>query len=218
MALATTLDTKPDPSTRERILDAALALFNQQGAAHVTTAEIAAAANMREGNLHYHFRKKEHLIEALFARFQAEELHTAEQTITNPADAGAYMQYSQGWFELMWNFRAFYRDATTLFTQAPQLRPLFAATQIRARAAVTRVLTLAVEHHLMRATPEQIERLVTNVWIVSSYWMDFHAANIAANKAANKIAGNTAKPIARSDLAWGFAQIAALYEPYMVIS
>lgn len=210
MALASKLELKPDPSTPDRILDAALALFNEQGAARVTTADIAAAAMMREGNLHYHFRKKEHLIEALFARFQAEELATAEQTIANPADASAYMQYSQGWFELMWKFRCFYRDATTLFTQAPQLRPLFATTQIRARAAVTSVLTLAAQHGLMRATPEQIDRLVTNVWIVSSYWMDFYAANKAAN--------NPAKPIARSDLAWGFAQIAALYEPYMVIS
>jgi AcrR family transcriptional regulator len=196
---------KTDLSTPERILDAALKLFNEQGAARVTTADIAAAAAMREGNLHYHFRKKEQLIEALFARFQAEELRTAEQTISNPADPAAYTEYSHGWFELMWNFRCFYRDATTLFTQAPQLRPEFAKTQIRARAAVAGILSLAVEHKLMCATPAQIERLVTNVWIVSSYWMDFCAANTGT------------KILHRKDLAWGFAQIAALYEPYMTV-
>lgn len=153
MALAKQLELRPAPSTPDRILDAALALFNQQGAARITTVDIAASASMREGNLQYHFRKKEHLIEALFSRFQAEELLTAEQTIANPADATAYMQYTQGWFELMMKFRCFYRDATTLFAHAPQLRPLFAATQIRARAGVARVLTLAIEHNLMRATP-----------------------------------------------------------------
>jgi AcrR family transcriptional regulator len=195
---------KTDHSTPERILDAALKLFNEQGASRVTTAEIAAAAAMREGNLHYHFRKKEFLIQALFARFQAEELLTAEQSITNPADPAAYVEYSKGWFELMWNFRCFYRDATTLFTQAPQLRPQFAKTQIRARQAVAGVLTLAVEHGLMRASPAQIERLVTNVWIVSSYWMDFWSANTGT------------KSLSRRDLSWGFAQIAALYEPYMI--
>jgi AcrR family transcriptional regulator len=194
---------KTDPSTPERILDAALKLFNEQGAARVTTADIAAAAHMAEGNLHYHFRKKEHLIAALFARFQAEELLTAEQTIANPADPAAYVDYSKGWFELMWNFRCFYRDATTLFAQAPQLRSLFTKTQIRARAAVGRVLALAVEHGLMRATPVQIERLVTNVWIVSSYWMEFLSTSTGS------------KSLSRKDLAWGFAQIVALYEPYM---
>jgi len=197
---------KTGDSTPGRILDAALKLFNEQGAARVTTADIADAASMAEGNLHYHFRKKEHLIEALFARFQAEELRAAEQTILNPADPAAYTAYTQGWFELMWNFRCFYRDATILFIQAPQLRPHFAKTQIRARAAVARVLTLAVEHRLMRASPAQIERLVTNVWIVSSYWMDFCTAN------------NGPKPLSRKDLAWGFGQIAALYEPYMITS
>ncbi len=202
MALA----VKSEPSTAERILSVTLALFNEKGAARVTTADIAAAANMREGNLHYHFRKKEALVEALFTRFQAEELQIAEQTPANPADPAAYDTYTRGWFELMWNYRCFYRDATILFGQAPQLRPLFAETQVRARAGVARVLTLAVENGLMRASPDQIERLVTNVWIVSSYWMDFYASNIAAGA------------LSRKDLAWGFGQITALYEPYMTFA
>lgn len=189
--------------TADRILDTALALFNERGAAHVTTAEIAAGAAMREGNLHYHFRRKEQLVEALFARFQEDELAVAERRIAAPEDPKSYVAYTKGWFELMWRYRCFYRDATTLFGQAPALRPRFAETQTKARAAVQLVLNLAVENGLMRATPEQIERLVTNVWIVSSYWMDFWAANTGA------------ATLSRHDLAWGFAQIAALYEPYM---
>lgn len=189
--------------TADRILDTALALFNERGAANVTTADIAAGAAMREGNLHYHFRRKEQLVEALFARFQEDELAVAEQKIADPANPKSYTAYTTGWFELMWRYRCFYRDATTLFSQAPALRPRFADTQTKARAAVQRVLTCAVEHGLMRATQDQIERLVTNVWIVSSYWMDFWAAN------------NSTAPLSRHHLTWGFAQIASLYEPYM---
>jgi len=189
--------------TAERILDAALTLFNERGAANVTTADIAAGAAMREGNLHYHFRRKEQLVEALFARFQEDELLVAERSIPDPADPRSYTDYQRGWFELMWRYRCFYRDATILFAQAPALRPRFAATQAQARLAVQRVLNLAVENGLMRATPAQIEKLVMNVWIVSSYWMDFWAANTGA------------ETLSRSDLAWGFAQIASLYEPYM---
>jgi AcrR family transcriptional regulator len=189
--------------TAERILDAALTLFNERGAANVTTADIAAGAAMREGNLHYHFRRKEQLVEALFARFQEDELLVAERSIPDPADPSSYTDYQRGWFELMWRYRCFYRDATILFAQAPALRPRFAATQAQARLAVQRVLNLAVENGLMRATPAQIEKLVMNVWIVSSYWMDFWAANTGA------------ETLSRSDLAWGFAQIASLYEPYM---
>lgn len=193
---------KTAPATR--ILDAALALFNERGAAHVTTADIAAAANMAEGNLHYHFRRKENLVAALFERFQEDELLVAERDIADPAAPESYLAYSQGWFDLMWRYRCFYRDATTLFGHTPALRQRFTATQAKARAAVTRVLQLAVAHGLMRATPAQIERLVTNVWIVSSYWMDFWAIH------------HGGQALSRDDLQWGFQQIAALYEPYMV--
>lgn len=193
----------PKIATSDRILDAALALFNERGAAHVTTADIAAAATMREGNLHYHFRRKEQLVEALFARFQDDEIATAEQRLADPSAPSSYTAYQAGWFTLMWRYRCFYRDATTLFAQAPSLRIPFAETQARARQAVQRVLALAVTNGLMRATPGQIERLVTNVWIVSSYWMDYWAANTGAA---------TLQP---DELAWGLRQIESLYEPYM---
>jgi len=192
-------------ATAARILDAALALFNQRGAAHVTTADIAAAAAMAEGNLHYHFRRKENLVAALFERFQEDELEAAERAIEEPKNRASYIAYSQGWFDLMWRYRCFYRDATTLLTQAPALKPRFVQTQAKARAAVRKVLDLAVTNHLMHATPEQIDRLVTNVWIVSSYWMDYWAIH------------HTGETLTRDDLAWGFQQITSLYEPYTTL-
>jgi AcrR family transcriptional regulator len=195
----------PKISTSDRILDAALALFNERGAAHVTTADIAAAAAMREGNLHYHFRRKEQLVEALFARFQDDEIATAEQRLADPSDPKSYTAYQAGWFALMWRYRCFYRDATTLFAQAPSLRAPFAETQSRARQAVQAVAAQAIANGLMRATPAQIERLVTNVWIVSSYWMEYWAANTGLG---------TLQP---DDLAWGLRQIESLYEPYMIV-
>ncbi|RHW20484.1 TetR/AcrR family transcriptional regulator [Pseudomonas jilinensis] len=55
--------------TRDRILACALELFNEQGEPNVTTLEIANELNISPGNLYYHFKGKEALLEALLEAF-----------------------------------------------------------------------------------------------------------------------------------------------------
>ncbi|MEM1122061.1 MAG: TetR/AcrR family transcriptional regulator, partial [Bacteroidota bacterium] len=52
--------------TKEKILATALALFNEKGVESVTTRQIAIAMNISQGNLCYHFPKKEAIIMALY--------------------------------------------------------------------------------------------------------------------------------------------------------
>ena len=58
------------PNTRERILEVALDLFNHDGEAATTTNAIADTLDISPGNLHYHFRTKQSLVDALFERFE----------------------------------------------------------------------------------------------------------------------------------------------------
>ncbi|MEL6256851.1 MAG: TetR/AcrR family transcriptional regulator, partial [Bacteroidota bacterium] len=53
-------------NTRQKICDAARSLFNEQGYNRVTIRMIATALNMSSGNLNYHFRKKEDILESLY--------------------------------------------------------------------------------------------------------------------------------------------------------
>lgn len=57
--------------TRDLILDVALILFNERGEPLVTSVDLAHEMNISPGNLYYHFKGKEEVIEELYARFHA---------------------------------------------------------------------------------------------------------------------------------------------------
>ncbi len=58
--------------TREKILCAALALFNRDGLDNVSLRDIAAEAGIRQGNLTYHFKKRDDVVHALYRRLVEE--------------------------------------------------------------------------------------------------------------------------------------------------
>ena len=59
----------PRAKTRDRIIEASLALFNAQGERTVTTNHIAAHLGITTGNLNYHFANKHAIVAELFGRY-----------------------------------------------------------------------------------------------------------------------------------------------------
>lgn len=70
-------------NTRQRILVAALLLFNDKGVMRTALNEIADEVDISPGNLHYHFRKKADVVEALVAEFEAD----ARKVLQPPEEA-----------------------------------------------------------------------------------------------------------------------------------
>jgi AcrR family transcriptional regulator len=189
--------------TREKILAQSLALFNARGLGRVTTAEIAAASGIREGNLQYHFPRKSGLVEALFAAFEAEAEAVAGRMPADPSAPEALLAYQRGWFDLIWRYRCVYRDGIAMVEIAPALRPRVHALRAQTQALARGVFEAAVRAGRLRIAPDALGRLIDNAWIVSSHWM------------SHRLQGNT--ELTQADLDWGFAQVSDLFVPYLVM-
>ena len=190
--------------TRQRILDAALVLFNERGPDHVTTAEIARAVEINEGNLYYHFRTKEALFLALFARFEADALAIVGKI--DGADEGAaatYAGFLRLWFSLVWDYRFLFRDLVGLISSAPALVEPVRTISAAMRLAVGDIVARMEKAGLAVIPEEERSAVLTNLWIVSTYW----AAYLNLQEGITEFGSQ--------QLDWGLEQISSLFRPYL---
>jgi AcrR family transcriptional regulator len=189
--------------TRGRILDASLALFNEQGEANVSTGSIATALGISPGNLYYHFRNKDEIVEELFGRF--ERRIDAEPGIGHDA-AGAIEDlwlYLHLMFEAIREFRFLYRNLDDITGRNRKLRGHFNRIAARKFDAVVRLCETLVRARAMRASGGEIRVLARNVLVVATYWLNFQS--LRASRGAQE-----------SDLGQGAHQVMSLVAPYLV--
>ena len=84
---------KPRSDARVRILDAALAVSDRVGAAHMTLDAVAAEAGVSKGGLLYHFASKDLLLKGVVEHHMDQHRRDLEMAETLfPANPGGYLQ------------------------------------------------------------------------------------------------------------------------------
>jgi AcrR family transcriptional regulator len=195
--------------TRERILAAALALFNRQGEPNVTTAVIADELNISPGNLYYHFRNKDEIISDLYAAFESELSPLLAAPSGRAADVEDLWFLLHLLFERMWAYRFFYRDLDQITSRNRKVAQRFAALTSRGQTTVIELCRGLVSAGTMRASEREIAALATNAVMIATYWMSFRRIGIGPAK------GDAAD--AANDAQLGFAayHVLALIAPYL---
>ena len=162
--------------TRQRILDASLVMFNAQGEPNVTTNHIADELEISPGNLYYHFRNKDDIIEQLFVRYE----ERMDAALTPPTDRlpgleDIWLQLHLV-FECIWDYRFLYRDLVDILTRNRRLRLRFARILKRADEQAHQVMRGLVKAGVMRASADELDAAATNVLVIATFWMNYAAA------------------------------------------
>ena len=161
--------------TRQRILDASLAMFNAQGEPNVTTNHIADELEISPGNLYYHFRNKDDIIEHLFGRYE----ERMDEALAAPS--GRLPELEDIWlqlhlvFECIWDYRFLYRDLVEIVARNRRLRMRFARILKRADERAHLVMRGLSQAGIMRGTADELEAASTNVLVLSTFWLNYAA-------------------------------------------
>lgn len=159
--------------TDERILAAALRLFNESGTAMVSTNHIADALGISPGNLYYHFRNKEAIIRALFEQQFArwDQMYgLPDDRLPTLADLQQLVRVS---FVIAWEYRFMYRELIVLLRRDQQLHQRWVEIRARGFAGFRELVGLFVAAGVLRSPgdPSAVTRLAELIWLISEFWL-----------------------------------------------
>lgn len=159
--------------TRQRILDCSLAMFNAQGEPTITTNHIADELEISPGNLYYHFRNKDDIIEQLFVRYE----QRMDDALTPPDGRlpgleDLWMQLHHV-FECIWDYRFLYRDLLEILSRNRRLRIRFARILKRADDRAHAVMRGLSQADVIRASAAEIDAAATNLLVLATFWLNY---------------------------------------------
>src|SRR5215212_1823185 len=161
--------------TKERIVGAAIRLFNERGTAAVSTNHIAEEAGISPGNLYYHFRNKEEIIRAIFGCMMG----AWDATFELPQDRVPTLTDLRGMLEatylVLWEYRFFYREFVALLRRDPELGRGYREVREGGLANTELLLRSFVAGGILREPedPDALPGLAKLLWLIVEFWLPF---------------------------------------------
>ncbi len=187
--------------TQDRILSTALNLFNEFGTRAISTNRIADECGVSRGNLHYHFRTKEEIIQTIFQQIDREMEKKWKDDHLNPT-----MEYMHQMFErqmtLIWQYRFFYLELNTLLQNDARLKVLFFDNRKKRVKEVKIFFEEMVKEGYfdLSDNPQILDSILLSSWLVSDQWPQYIAINEMALNEEN--------------ISQGFDLILKMFQPY----
>ncbi len=192
--------------TRDKILQKSLDLFNEQGERKISTNHIAAALGISPGNLYYHFSNKGEIIGELVHQYANRSMALLMTPEDRPMTYQDKLGYFEGILENMWDYRFLHRDLEQLMADNPVAREQYQLFAQRVMGQGMHIFQRLSESGLVKASPEEGEALIMNIWIILTSWISFlHTSGIFG----------AGEAITRDLLKRGIYQIIQLEAPYL---
>lgn len=151
-------------STRDLILDVAVVLLNERGESIVTSVDLANEMNISPGNLYYHFKGKEQVVEELYAQFHARIL-MALQEITKQAsgDPKETLAGLSVVSDILQQFKFISQDIRGLHERYATLRPPLSKLLTLLRQTLVALVTLVMDKSKVTDSSNAAELLAENL-------------------------------------------------------
>lgn len=159
--------------TKETILNTALSLFNSKGLAQVKLRTIAMEMGISQGNLNYHFKKREEIIEALYFRL-VEDINS--HILDNPEKINilkVLFETSNKVMHDLYNYRFIMLDFVQIMRENKKIKMHFQNLQKVREQQFMYFFDLMIKSNLMRKEilTNEYKNLFSRLQMLGDYWI-----------------------------------------------
>ncbi|TAE51973.1 MAG: TetR/AcrR family transcriptional regulator [Bacteroidetes bacterium] len=159
-------------STKQRILDAAIRLFNESGVANVRLQHIADESGISVGNLAYHFKNKEAIVSSVYERLFEEFAHILASYLLNPTLSDFNQQLTQ-YYSFFTRYKFYLIDLFEVERSYPNIMDRWHQMVGKMLIQIRKRLDYYVQRGVLQ--PEPIEgiydSLTRSIWMSIVFWM-----------------------------------------------
>jgi AcrR family transcriptional regulator len=145
-------------------VETALILFNEYGADNVSTRQIASAMGIAQGNLSYHFPRKEDIIAALYDRLVATlsaSISEMETRVVEYGDLSVVLESVTTTFSILYEYKFFMLDFVSIMRNNPTIKKHYQELQTMRRQQFAGVRALMIQKGWMKK--ELMEQFDTEI-------------------------------------------------------
>ena len=162
-------------TTKHRIISTAIVLFNQRGFMNVTMRDLAQELDISLGNLTYHFKRKDELVETIHQCLIDERNALLETVQVAPSITNIHAQLHP-LMELYEKYRFFYLDILEVMRAYPDIARRHRehiSNQIRYIRAIIDY-SVGTGNMLPESRNGQYDSLAETVCLMLTYWLSQH--------------------------------------------
>ncbi len=162
--------------TKDRIIQTALMLFNEEGESNVTTNHIADEMDISPGNLYYHYRSKDDIIWKIFLNYEKKIRTVLEQKDVNYASMQDMWNYLHAVFDVISEYRFLYRNLIQLMNRIEFLKRHFRhILALKSQTALT-IMSHLADDGLLNADQQTIASLADQIALTATFWLNYSIA------------------------------------------
>lgn len=171
-------------STKRKILSTSLQLFNERGISNVSLRTISDELGISVGNLQYHFKKREDIVEALY--FELVEEINGISFEPGPNLLQSVMQISTAVFTKMYENHFFLLDFVAITRNNQKIKNHYAELSKRREHEFLQVVGLLIQHSVFREErlKNEYQGLFKQIEMMSNFWFSsvlIHADELKAS-------------------------------------